>query len=199
MSFVFGSTLICTDAEAASAITFNKSILLKSITLDGDVYDPSGMLSGGSAPKGGGVLVQVQKIREVERELEGLWATERELEGQLAKAKGVIEKFRKGKRELEIKQHEVGLLEEQVNGSNAAKVRPFSITRMLTSNCQVRDLMGIASSDRRSSPRSTRSKPASSSSRTSSPSRETSRTRQRRTSNGSRRRWTTSRTTRTPS
>lgn len=196
MSFVFGSTLICTDAEAASAITFNKSILLKSITLDGDVYDPSGMLSGGSAPKGGGVLVQVQKIREIEKELKGLWSVERDVEGKLAKAKTVIDKFRKVKRELEIKEHEVGLLKEQVSGSNSAKVSSLVFDVVISAAEADDQAMPFRS---RLSPKSTPSKPTCLSSRTSSPSPKTSRTKPRPTSNGWRRRWTTSRTTRTRS
>ncbi|CAG8773612.1 14534_t:CDS:2, partial [Acaulospora morrowiae] len=44
MEYVFGGTLICSDADTANKITFNKRVLTKSVTLDGDVYDPSGTL-----------------------------------------------------------------------------------------------------------------------------------------------------------
>ena len=59
MTFVFGDTLICDDSNTAKAVTFNSAVGLKSVTLDGDVYDPSGTLSGGSAPSSSGLLVKV--------------------------------------------------------------------------------------------------------------------------------------------
>jgi hypothetical protein len=53
----------------------------------------------------------------------------------------MIDAFRKDKRELDIREHEVKLLEEQVGGSNATKV-----------SCLIRP--GSIEADSRSSPRS---------------------------------------------
>lgn len=122
MAYVFGDVFICADKNSAQAVTFNKSIGVRSVTLEGDVYDPSGTLSGGAAPSSGGVLVQVQKLKEVEREIESCRAIIKEVDNELDGSKKVVEAFKKDKRELELKRHEVGLLEEQVNGSNATKV-----------------------------------------------------------------------------
>ena len=67
MSYVFSDTLICDDAASAKLVTFSKEVGVKSVTLDGDVYDPSGTLSGGSAPNSSGILVKVQELQEAER------------------------------------------------------------------------------------------------------------------------------------
>lgn len=118
MSYVFGTTLICADNESASAVAFDRDISLYSVSADGTAYDPSGTLSGGAAPSGSGLLVKVQKIKEVERKLEQA--------RRVASGQGDDEKraaWRTLARELEIKEHEVRLLEEQVGGSNAAMVR----------------------------------------------------------------------------
>lgn len=125
MAFVFGGSFICADQDAAKRVTFDKAVLTKSVTLEGDVYDPSGTLSGGAAPKTGGVLVQVQAIRAVEHQLAEERRALGEVEGMLKKEQAAVDKVRAARRELEIKTHEVGLLEEQVNGSNAARVRSF--------------------------------------------------------------------------
>ena len=70
MAFVFGETLICADAETAKKVTFHPSVGgAKSVTLDGDIYDPSGTLSGGSAPSSNGTLVRVQELLDIERRL----------------------------------------------------------------------------------------------------------------------------------
>lgn len=48
LEFVFGNTVICADKDAAKAATFEAK--LRSVTVEGDVYEPSGTLTGGSAP-----------------------------------------------------------------------------------------------------------------------------------------------------
>ncbi|WVR09681.1 hypothetical protein IAU60_006756 [Kwoniella sp. DSM 27419] len=122
MSYVFGDTFICADKQAAQAVTFNKNIGVKSVTLEGDVYDPSGTLSGGAAPSSNGILVKVQELRGIEREISHHRAILDEVSKKLNGAKKTIDQFKRDKRELDLKEHEVRLLEEQVNGSNATKI-----------------------------------------------------------------------------
>ncbi|KAJ5510116.1 RecF/RecN/SMC [Penicillium expansum] len=69
MNYVFGNTLICQDADTAKKVTFDPSVRMKSVTLEGDVYDPSGTLSGGSSPNSSGVLVTLQKLNDITKEL----------------------------------------------------------------------------------------------------------------------------------
>lgn len=47
MEWLFGEIFICVDNETASKISFDRSLKRKSVTLDGDVYDPSGVVAGG--------------------------------------------------------------------------------------------------------------------------------------------------------
>ncbi|KAK4685777.1 structural maintenance of chromosome 2, partial [Tremellales sp. Uapishka_1] len=122
MGYVFGDMLICNDKESAQKVTFDKSIGVKSVTLDGDVYDPSGTLSGGAAPNSSGILVKVQELKAIERDIAGHKQMLDQIAKELFSAKSVIDQFRKDKRELDLKQHEVRLLEEQVSGSNATKI-----------------------------------------------------------------------------
>lgn len=124
MAYVFGDTLICDDADSAKLVTFSTQVGgARSVTLDGDVYDPSGTLSGGSAPSGGGnILVKVQELLEAEKKLEEATTRLHALEEAEEKGRGGREKWRGLRRELEIKEHEVRLLEEQIEGSNAARV-----------------------------------------------------------------------------
>ena len=122
MAYVFGDTFVCADKQSAQAVTFNKNIGVKSVTLEGDVYDPSGTLSGGAAPSSGGVLVKVQELKALESEIAKHKKNLDDVSKELTGAKKVIDQFRKDKRDLDLREHEVGLLEEQVNGSNATKV-----------------------------------------------------------------------------
>lgn len=103
------------------------SLGIKSVTLEGDVYDPSGTLSGGSAPNSSRIFIQVQELIGVEDKL-------REARGALSYAVTEEEKnqprrlsWKNLARDLEIKQHELKLLQEQVEGSNASLVSSFSV------------------------------------------------------------------------
>ncbi|CDO76576.1 hypothetical protein BN946_scf184950.g2 [Trametes cinnabarina] len=122
MFFVFGSTFICDDAETAKQVTFSREIGVRSVTLDGDVYDPSGTLSGGSAPNSSGVLLKVQELLEAEGNLQAARERLAVLEREDERIRGMRENWRALSRDLSIKEHELGLLEQQVNGSSASRV-----------------------------------------------------------------------------
>lgn len=66
MEFIFGNVFICKDMNVAKTITFNDRIKKKCVTLDGDVTDPSGILSGGAPQKGPSVLMQLAEIQKYE-------------------------------------------------------------------------------------------------------------------------------------
>jgi structural maintenance of chromosome 2 len=122
MEYVFGNTLICPDPETAKAVTFNDKIRMKSVTLEGDVYDPSGTLSGGSKSKSGGLLIRVQELKAIERELDERKRALITVEKEWEKARGEMDRFKGAKKARDLKVHEVGLLEERVGESNATRV-----------------------------------------------------------------------------
>ncbi|XP_022817929.1 structural maintenance of chromosomes protein 2-like [Spodoptera litura] len=51
MAWVWGSTLVCRDLDTARRVTFHPAVRRRTVTLDGDVFDPSGTLSGGARLK----------------------------------------------------------------------------------------------------------------------------------------------------
>ena len=134
MEYVFGSTLICEDAETAKRVTFDPAVKMKSVTLEGDVYDPSGTLSGGSSPNSSGVLVTLQKLNASNREL-NLKETElRELQAMMAKEKKKIDSGRKIKQELDLKYHEIKLTEEQIGGNSSSSVSQRNVLNIFQAN-----------------------------------------------------------------
>lgn len=123
MEFVFGSTLICADAETAKRVTFDPSVRMKSVTVEGDVYDPSGTLSGGSAPSSSGVLVTLQKLNELNRQIATENAQLNGLHQFMAKEKKKLDMTKKLKQEMNLKNHEIRLTEEQINSNSSSDVR----------------------------------------------------------------------------
>ncbi len=122
MDYVFGSTLVCEDAETAKRVTFDPAVRMKSVTLEGDVYDPSGTLSGGSSPTSSGVLVTLQKLNEINKELASQEAALQNLQALMARGKKRLDSTRKTKQELDLKAHEVKLTEDQISGNSSSSV-----------------------------------------------------------------------------
>ena len=122
MEYVFGSTLICEDAETAKRVTFDPAVRLKSVTLEGDVYDPSGTLSGGSAPSSSGVLVTMQKLNGISKELQAKENALGELRSVMTKEKKKLDSARQIKQDLDLKTHEIKLTEEQIGGNSSSSV-----------------------------------------------------------------------------
>ncbi|KAF8966105.1 condensin complex subunit SMC2 [Flammula alnicola] len=120
IAYIFSDTLICDDAETAKKVTFSRDVNVRSVTLEGDVYDPSGTLSGGSAPNSQKTLIQVQELLEIESKLREAHNRLQSLTREDEKTRSTREKWRSLVRDLEIKQHELKLLQEQVGGSNAS-------------------------------------------------------------------------------
>jgi len=125
MAFVFGDTIICEDAEAANAVTFGAKV--RSVTLNGDLYDPSGTLSGGAAPSGSGTLLKVQELLEAERRLREAQSHLHDLERADTANREKRESWKRLARELDIKRHEVSLLEQQTEGSSVARVSTVDV------------------------------------------------------------------------
>lgn len=123
MGFVFGSTFVCKDSETAKQVTFSKEIGgARSVTLEGDVYEPSGTLSGGAAPTSSGTLIKVQDLLDAERRLGEAKGKLDALEKQNERDRDRRERWNAASRNLQIKEHEKKLFEEQLGGSNASRV-----------------------------------------------------------------------------
>jgi structural maintenance of chromosome 2 len=122
MAYVFGDTLICKDKDTANKLTFNKAVGVRTVTLEGDTYEPSGALSGGSAPNSSGIIIKIQELRALERQIALHRGELQNIDKELYAAKSTSDAYRKAKRDLDLKQHEVSLLEQQVQGSSSAKV-----------------------------------------------------------------------------
>ena len=95
---------------------------MRCVTIDGDVYDPSGTLSGGSSPNSSGILIQMQKLNEITRQLDTCKAELRELLAVMESEGKKNEEARKLKQQLDLKDHEIKLSEEQINSNSHSRV-----------------------------------------------------------------------------
>lgn len=69
IGYVFGGYFVCENSEIAKGIAYDKSIGVMAVTLEGDSYDPSGSISGGSSLNNDSPLQALQSIQDKERQL----------------------------------------------------------------------------------------------------------------------------------
>ncbi|KAL6896399.1 RecF/RecN/SMC protein [Trichoderma evansii] len=122
MEYVFGNTLICADAETAKKVTFHPNVRMRSITLEGDSYDPSGTLSGGSSPNSSGVLVTLQKLNTLTRQLNEAEKSLKDLQIMIAREKSKLDQARQIQQGLDLKKHEIKLAEDQIGGNSSSSI-----------------------------------------------------------------------------
>ncbi|NXB64396.1 SMC2 protein, partial [Struthidea cinerea] len=118
MEYVFGTTLVCSNMDNAKKVTFDKRIMTRSVTLDGDVFDPQGTLHGGSASsQAAPILSKLQEIKDVEIELKKKESELAAVEKELASLKKVAEKYQQLTQEWEMKSEEAELLQKKLHQS----------------------------------------------------------------------------------
>ncbi|KAL1898726.1 Structural maintenance of chromosomes protein 2 [Ceratocystis pirilliformis] len=122
MEYVFGNTLICADADTAKRVTFDPNVRMRSITLEGDSYDPSGTLSGGSSPNSSGVLLTLQKLNNITRNLQQTEATLKALQIKIATEKSRLDKARQIKQKLDLRFHAIKLAEDQISSNSSSSI-----------------------------------------------------------------------------
>ena len=69
MEFVFGSTIICSTTEIATKLAYSKDIAVKCVNLDGDVFDPTGVLTGGFQKQGDSIISKVVELNDYQNKL----------------------------------------------------------------------------------------------------------------------------------
>ncbi|KAK8816643.1 hypothetical protein WA577_002022 [Blastocystis sp. JDR] len=109
--------------EVARKVTFNPAIRARTVTVEGDVFEPSGIVEGGSRGRSAPVLSLLAKANRVRGELD---AKERELDAswrELSEMRKRTEKYRSVKSALELALHNLEVLEKAEGVAEVALVR----------------------------------------------------------------------------
>ncbi|XP_041357437.1 structural maintenance of chromosomes protein 2-like [Gigantopelta aegis] len=132
MEFVFGSSFVCADMNAAKKVTYDDKVMKKSVTLDGESFDPAGTLSGGARAQSGSILEKLQELKDVEDELHTKTQNLREVEQELENIKKTSEKFTQLKQQYELKSHEAELVKARLEqGSHHQQLEEINALQKL--------------------------------------------------------------------
>lgn len=121
MKYVFGKTIVCRDMESAKRVAFDKQIRTRTVTLDGEIFDPRGTLTGGSMPSSGSMLLKLRELQAAEQEL----ALEEQRLDDINQKISQMEKVNKQQgglvQERERMVHALELLRNRVKNSSSAQ------------------------------------------------------------------------------
>ncbi|KAK3869016.1 hypothetical protein Pcinc_025643 [Petrolisthes cinctipes] len=118
MEWVFGTAFICRDMDVAKRVTFAPNIMKKSVTLDGDVFDPAGTLTGGSRRQGGSILAQLDSIREYHDEFNTKRQRLQDVERKLQHLQRNWDQYNKVKQEYTRRSHELEMCRQRLQHSS---------------------------------------------------------------------------------
>jgi len=117
MRYVFGGFLVCDTPETAKQVSFHPNVRVRSVTKEGDLYDPAGTITGGSAPKGGNILMKLQELSQLEQQVHHQQKDFDKVRSQLEKFKAAASQYETLDRDLKCKEHELELIEDRITRS----------------------------------------------------------------------------------
>lgn len=122
IKYVFGKSFVCKDSATAQKVAFAPNVRSVCVTLEGDVFNPSGTLTGGSRNKQGGMLSALHKLMEAEADLK---VAQAKLDANMNTAKANAKAASASKdalRALEVAQHKAALIAEREKNSELGQL-----------------------------------------------------------------------------
>lgn len=121
MEYAFGNTFICANMEVAKKVTFANNIRKRSVTLEGEVFDPSGTLSGGSMGNKGKLLAELSPVAKMKTTIALKQNQLTEIQTKIRQLQKVKERYDYLCEQCELKENEARLLKSKIEHSNHHK------------------------------------------------------------------------------
>ncbi|KAI1305928.1 Structural maintenance of chromosomes protein 2 [Halotydeus destructor] len=131
MEYLFGDNLVCTDMNIGKKVAYAHNVKKRTITLDGEVFDPSGTLSGGSRRRGPGLLEQLAELKMKKDELQSKRNHLEKVEQNIRRLEEMSRSFKETKNAFENKEHELRLIEKNLENTNQYQLQQ-EVERMTT-------------------------------------------------------------------
>ncbi|KAK6926412.1 SMCs flexible hinge [Dillenia turbinata] len=131
MEHVFGSTFVCRTRNDAEKIAFNRETSSPSVTLEGDMFRPGGLLTGGSRRQvfysfpfwgGGDLLRNLHALVDAEFKLSGHKKRLSEIEAKINDLRPLQKKFMDLRAQLELKSYDLSLFESRAEQNEHHKL-----------------------------------------------------------------------------
>lgn len=116
IEYVFGGSIVVDGGKAADEICTSAKI--RTVTLDGDVYDPAGTISGGSKNQIGTTLADMSDLLQAKKEVEVKKLLAKEIATKLNELKSSQTSFDKLKSQLELAEAELEAAHKHLSQTN---------------------------------------------------------------------------------
>ncbi|KAL6267069.1 hypothetical protein P5V15_000145 [Pogonomyrmex californicus] len=123
MTWIFGQIFVCKDMETAKKIAFHEKIMKKCVTLEGDLFDPVGTLSGGAPSKSGSVLLKLEELKEIRNELNHKENLLRDTEASLSNIAKIAEKYASLKQKHDLLTYEISMIQQKLQQTSYHKIQ----------------------------------------------------------------------------
>ena len=129
IEYVFGNAFLCDQSEIGKRITFNNNLnfseRFKSVTVEGDVFDPKGSLTGGAGNNGNmtsRILDGIYSLQKTMYDLHDCQMQTESLQGEKSKMLTYKETYEKANKELVSVSHQFNLLESKLKSTSQSQV-----------------------------------------------------------------------------
>ncbi|XP_076762636.1 structural maintenance of chromosomes 2 [Xylocopa sonorina] len=123
MTWIFGQIFICRDIEIAKKIAFHEKIMRKCVTLEGDVVDPAGTLSGGAPLRTGSILLKLDELKVAQNELDSKQRALQNIEITLTNISSIAERYASLKQTFDLRNYEIDMVKQKLQQTEYYKIK----------------------------------------------------------------------------
>jgi structural maintenance of chromosome 2 len=109
--------LVCDSLDIAKKITFHNTVKLRSVTLEGDVVDPGGTMSGGSRSQTAPVLTQLAAVADIRHHLRTAKTELNSTRQQLHDMTSSRSAYETRAEKFDLANHQLKLLQDRIGNS----------------------------------------------------------------------------------
>lgn len=126
MELVFADAFVCDKSDIGKQVTFSKDLpdreRPRTVTVDGDVYDPRGSLTGGD-DNGRGIRImgQIFEVQKLSYELQDLQQRTAVLQGEKQRMQTFKDAWEKTHKDLVSLNHSLNLLDSRLKGTSQSQ------------------------------------------------------------------------------
>ncbi len=109
VEYLLGKTIVVENLDSATKVARKFNYSFKVVTLEGDIINPGGSITGGSLPKVNNLLNRKHRIEKIKEEINGLIKTQEKLEKEKSRLQLELEKYSNKIKEQENKLQSINI------------------------------------------------------------------------------------------
>ena len=146
MRYVFGKAFVCSSGAVAREVAFDKNVLANCVTVEGDMLNPGGLLTGGSRGGQASVLKKLHAMYEAEAEKADAERAFSGIRAELARAKKALDALADLEADADAAEHALGLVRAKLEGSEAHQLaeKVAELTKSVASETEAAEKAELA-------------------------------------------------------